>query len=113
MLSLLQHLLTLIMSYNVIAWATLVYYCKKYPDVKEHLVDWFRTVENAKWKSFNELKQDFPSCSLVGDDRVIFNIKGNTYRLIVRFSFTYKRVMVKFFGTHAEYDKVNAKTIEF
>ena len=100
------------MSYNVIAWATLVFYCRKYPDVKEHLIDWFKTVERADWKNFNALKNDFPSCSLVGDDRVVFNIKGNSYRLIVRFSFNYKRVMVKFFGTHAEYDKVDAKTIE-
>ena len=112
MLSYLQHLLILGMSYNVIAWATLAIYYKKYPDVQEHLIVWFKTIEKAEWKNFNDLKNDFPSCSLISDDRVVFNVKGNSYRLIVRFSFKYKRVMVKFFGTHAEYDKVNAKTIE-
>ncbi|MBC7390147.1 MAG: type II toxin-antitoxin system HigB family toxin [Opitutaceae bacterium] len=100
------------MSYNVIAWALLAFYCTKHPEVQEHIIDWFKTIEKADWKNFYELKKDFPSCSLIGDDRVVFNIKENSYRIIVRFSFNYKRVMVKFFGTHAEYDKVNAKTIE-
>ena len=62
--------------------------------------------------NFNELKNNFPNASLVGDDRVIFNIMGNKFRLIVRIVFVYKLVQVKWFGTHKEYDHIDPLTID-
>lgn len=60
-----------------------------------------------------ELKSDYPNASLVGDDRVVFNIMGNKFRLVVRIVFEFKSVQIKWFGTHAEYDKINVETIQY
>lgn len=59
----------------------------------------------------NELKADYPSASIFKDNRVVFNIKGNTYRLIVKFNFDYQLAWIRFIGTHAAYDKINANEI--
>lgn len=82
-------------------------YADKYPDAAESLQTWVRVVEKANWSNMNDLKKDYPSADMVGDDRFIFNIRGNNYRLIVRISFLYKNMMVKWFGTHREYDKID------
>jgi mRNA interferase HigB len=68
---------------------------------------------NADFKNFNELKKVYGNASLVADDRVVFNIMGNKYRLVVRIVFDFKAIQVKWFGTHAEYDKIDVKTIPF
>lgn len=67
----------------------------------------------AEYGSFQALKTDYGNASLVGDDRVVFNIMGNHYRLVVRLSFEYKAVQMKWFGTHAEYDKIDVKTVKY
>lgn len=59
------------------------------------------------WNNFNDVHKVYPMADVVGDDRVVFNIKGNKYRLISRFSFRYKSIQVKWIGTHAEYDAVD------
>ena len=68
---------------------------------------------NADFKNFNELKKVYGNASLVADDRVVFNIMGNKYRLVVRMVFDYKAIQIKWFGTHAEYDKIDVTTIPF
>jgi len=68
-------------------------------------------MEKSNWSSINQLKAEFPSASILPENRVIFNIKGNNYRLIVKFNFEYVLCWIQFIGTHAEYDKVDAKTI--
>jgi mRNA interferase HigB len=67
----------------------------------------------SDFSNFNELKKIYGKASLVGDDRVVFNIMGNKYRLIVRFVFDYKVIQVKWFGTHAQYDKIEVLQIKF
>lgn len=67
---------------------------------------WYKRVEKARWKNLNNIKVDFSSVDFAGNDRFIFNIKGNTYRLIAKIDFDYQLVFIKFIGTHAEYDKI-------
>jgi mRNA interferase HigB len=64
-----------------------------------------------QWKSPNEIKTEYPSASILSDNRVVFNIKGNNYRLIVKINYDYQMVWIRFIGTHAEYDKINANEI--
>ncbi len=72
---------------------------------------WFREIKKANWKNFNELKDQFGSASIIGNDRVVFNIKGNSLRLIVAIDYEKQIVWIRFIGSHADYDKINAKTI--
>ena len=65
------------------------------------------------FKNYNELKKVYGSASHVADDRVIFNIMGNKYRLVVRIVFEFKAIQIKWFGTHAEYDKIDVTIIQY
>jgi mRNA interferase HigB len=80
-------------------------------DSEQQLLAWFRETEKATWKSLNDLKKEYPSASILKDNRVVFNIKGNKYRLIVKFNLEYQLCRIRFVGTHAEYDKINANNI--
>ena len=66
----------------------------------------------AKWSNFNEVKQHFGTCKILGNDRIIFKIKGNKYRLIIKVSFENQLIWIRFIGTHTEYDLTDAKEIE-
>ncbi|MCC7057407.1 MAG: type II toxin-antitoxin system HigB family toxin, partial [Chitinophagales bacterium] len=68
---------------------------------------WYQEASNTTWQNINELKADFPSASILNDNKVCFNIKGNNYRLIVRINFSYQMMWIRFIGTHAEYDKID------
>ncbi len=70
------------------------------------LNDWYIRTKLANWSNFNELRADFPSCDFVGNDRYVFNIKGNRYRLIAIIHFDIRTVYIRFLGTHAAYDKI-------
>ena len=96
---------------NVMSFKMLRDCYEKHADAEAALTAWYRVVKNAEWKDLNDLKKDYPSADLVADSRVIFNIKGNHYRIVARVIFQYKRVMVKFVGTHAEYDRIDAATV--
>ncbi|AKQ47463.1 hypothetical protein TH63_03265 [Rufibacter radiotolerans] len=96
---------------NVISLKKIKEYYTQNAGAKLPLTSWYKTTKHAEWKDLNALKKDFPSADLVKDGRVVFNIKGNHYRLVARVSFQYKSIMVKWIGTHAEYDKIDAGTI--
>jgi mRNA interferase HigB len=81
----------------------------KHPDSETPLKVWFKKVKQAQWKGINELRKDFPTADYVGNDRVVFDIKGNKYRIIVLAFFTGQKMFIRFVGTHSEYDKVDAK----
>lgn len=68
--------------------------------------DWYETAQRAEWKSLNDIRAAFNSVDFVGNDRYVFNIKGNDYRLVVIVRFSKGRVFIRFIGTHAEYDKI-------
>jgi len=82
-------------------------YSKHHADAKTALEDWYSKTKNAEWDGFSDMKKDFNSVDSAGNGRFIFNIKGNSYRLIVLVKFTLKLVYIRFIGTHAEYDKID------
>lgn len=96
---------------RVIAKKTLVEFWKKHPDCEQQLKAWYDEADKEKWKSTKDIKRNYPSASILADNRVVFNIKGNNYRLIVKINYKYSMVWIRFVGTHAEYDKVNANEI--
>ncbi len=75
------------------------------------LADWFNQVKNAEWSNLNEILHQFSNVSLLKNNRVVFNIKGNTYRLIVWIKLERRHVFIKFIGTHEEYNKIDANKI--
>ncbi len=96
---------------RVISRRTLREFLKKYADSEEQLKSWYRETEKASWKSINELKSDYPNVSILKDNKIVFNIKGNRYRLIVKMNFEFQISWILFIGTHAEYDKINANEL--
>ena len=82
-----------------------------HPDSEQQLKAWYQEILKAEWASPNKIKIEYPSASLLSDNRVVFNIKGNRYRLIVKISYDYQMIWIRFIGTHAEYDKIKAKTM--
>lgn len=99
--------------FNLIARKTLIEFINKYPDAKISLEKLYQELLSSEFKNFNELKMQYPSLSIVDDDRVVFNIMGNKYRLIVRIVFDFKTIQIKWFGTHSEYDKINVNNVKF
>lgn len=96
---------------RVIAKKILRDFWEVHSDCEQQLKSWFRETCKADWKNPNEIKAEYPSASILNDNRIVFNIKGNKYRLIVKINFEYEMVWIRFIGTHAEYDAVNATTI--
>ncbi len=96
---------------RVIAKKTLKDFWEVHNDCEQQLKSWFEEAIGALWKSPNDIKRDYPSASFLEDNRVVFNIKGNNYRLIVKINYKFGMVWIRFIGTHAEYDKVDAKRI--
>jgi mRNA interferase HigB len=82
-----------------------------YAEVKEPVLAWYRHALKADWASPADVKADFGSASILKDGRVVFNIAGNKYRLVVWINYPYRVVYVRFVGTHAQYDRINAQTI--
>ncbi|SHM79461.1 type II toxin-antitoxin system HigB family toxin [Mucilaginibacter sp. OK098] len=99
--------------FNIINRKTLLAYGEKYPDAKNALFEWYYEFLSADFKNFQELKAVHGSASLVGDNRVVINIKGNHYRLVIRIIFIYKTIQIKWFGTHKEYDMIDVAAIKF
>ena len=99
--------------FNIIARKTLLDYSRKYPSAETALFEWYLELANSDFGSFNDLKAVYGNASLVGDDRVVFNISGNKYRLIVRIVFEFKAIQIKWFGTHKEYDNIDAALVNF
>ncbi len=95
---------------HVISRPKLIKFWRKHKDAETPLRIWFKKVEQAKWKNINELKADFPSADYVGNDRVVFDIKGNKYRIVVLVFFSGLKMFIRFVGTHSEYDKIDATT---
>ena len=100
-------------SMRIIAKRTLQEFWKLYPDAEPSLLDWYDIVTSQGWHSPNDVKITFGSASIIDSHRVIFNIKGNDYRLITHIDYVFEMVFILWVGTHKEYDQVNAKTIEF
>lgn len=98
---------------NVIVKRSILFYCDKYPAAKVALLTWYKEFCDVNYKNFNELKRVYTNASLVGNNRVVFNIKHNEYRLVVSVNFKQLAAYIIWFGTHKQYDKINVSTIEF
>lgn len=98
---------------NIIVRRAIIYYADKYPPAKNALLVWYNEFLKQDFGSFNELKAMYGNASLVGSGRVIFNIKGNDYRLIISVNFHQRAAYIIWFGTHIEYDRINAETVLF
>lgn len=96
---------------RIIARSTLRAFWERHPDSEQALLAWYREVKEADWDTPSKLKSRYPSASLVAGNRVVFNIKGNHYRLVVKINYGYRVVYVRFVGTHVEYDKVKAEEV--
>ena len=82
-----------------------------YADVIQPVLAWYKHVSKANWTTPAEVKADFKSASILKDGRVIFNLAGNKYRLVVWINYAYGIVYIRFIGTHAQYDQIDAQTI--
>lgn len=94
---------------------TLNEYCKliKYKQAEESVKAWIYEIRFSTWKNANELKSKYGNASIISAKRVVFNIKGNDFRLIVDIEYKLKIVFIVWFGTHKEYDKINVKTVSY
>ena len=98
---------------RVIAIKTLKDYIDEFHQAEQALLSWHEEAVSASWGSPNELKAQYKNASILNEKRVVFNIHGNSYRLIVDIEYRLKIVFVVWFGTHNQYDKINAKTISY
>ncbi len=96
---------------RVISKRTLQDFWKRHNEAEYPLVAWYAEAIKAQWKTPQEIKTYYQTASFLSDNRVVFNIGGNKYRLIVKINYTYNTVYIRFVGTHAEYDKINAQEI--
>lgn len=83
----------------------------KYIDANEPTLAWYRHTLHANWRSPADVKADFRNASILKDGRVVFNIAGNKYRLVVWINYAYRIIYIRFIGTHAQYDKIDVQTI--
>lgn len=100
------------MAMNVIARRALKAFWERYPQAEIPLGTWYEIVSKGDWSGPADLKKAFGNnVDFVGDNRVIFDIGGNKYRLVVHFSYRFKTALIKFVGTHEEYDGIDAETV--
>lgn len=96
---------------RILAIKTLKQFWEAYPQAKQSLLAWHEETEIAQWNNPNELKQQFRNASIVSEKRVVFNVHGNSYRLVVDIEYRLKIVFVVWLGTHKQYDKVDVKKL--
>jgi mRNA interferase HigB len=96
---------------NIVTRATLHAFWELHKDCEQHLKTWYEDAKAANWASPTDVKAQFPTASILKDGRVVFNIKGNAYRLVVWINYRRQWIYVRFIGTHSDYDKIDANTI--
>ena len=95
----------------VVKRKTLQEFWERHMDAERALRAWYVTARNADWDSTARVKDNYPDASIIANDRVVFNIRGNTYRLVVHIRYQHHKVYIRFIGTHAEYDDINAEEV--
>lgn len=96
---------------NVIKRQAILDFSRRHADARIPLEAWFAVSKKAEWSDYHDLQEDFPEAFPVGDNRVVFDIKGNRYRIVARVLFLFKQVQIKWIGTHADYDRIDVTTI--
>ena len=96
---------------RIVAKRTLKEFWEKNPDSKNYLETWFETAKAANWKKPNDIKEFYSTVSILKNSRVVFNIKGNEYRLVVKINYSKQWLFIRFIGKHSDYDKIDANKI--
>ena len=96
---------------RIIAFRTLREFWLKHPNVEQPLRTWYKNAKQSIWKSPADVKVSYRNASIVANDRVVFNIKGNDYRLVIAIDYAYEIIYIRFIGTHRDYDKVDVTII--
>ncbi len=96
---------------RIIAKKTLRDFWEHHPDAEQALKAWYHDAKQATWKTPSDIRQTYATASIVANNRVVFNIRGNTYRLIVAINYEFGIVYIRFVGTHQDYDQVDAATV--
>ncbi len=96
---------------RVIAKKILREFWQRHADCEQQLKAWFQETSKSEWRNTKDIKNEYPSASFLADNRVVFNIKGNHYRLVVKINYDYQMVWIRFIGMHSEYDKIDATKI--
>ena len=98
---------------RVIAVKTLKQFFKDFPQAKHSILAWYEEAEAAQWNSPNELKQQYHHASIISEKRVVFNIHGNSFRLVVDIEYRLKIVFIVWLGSHKQYDKIDVKNVNY
>lgn len=96
---------------RIFAKSALRAFWEKHADSEQYLKTWYDTALSSDWKNPNDVKNTYANASILKNNRIVFNIKGNSYRLVVKINFEKQWIFIRFIGTHTEYDKINAETI--
>jgi mRNA interferase HigB len=96
---------------RIFAKSTLRDFWEKYPDTEQYLKTWYDTAMSSDWKSPIDVKHTYANASILKNSRVVFNIKGNAYRLVTKFNFEKQWIFIRFIGSHKEYDNIDVDTI--
>lgn len=96
---------------RIIARRTLREFWEQHRDAEQALRAWYHDAKAAHWRSPSAVKRTYVNASIVGDNRVVFNISGNRYRLVVAVNYAHKICYIRFVGTHQQYDRIDATTI--
>ncbi len=96
---------------RIISRKKLKEFWERHPDVRQPLQAWYYDTKRALWKSPSDIKAAYQNASFVGKDRVVFNLKGNAYRLVVAIQYEFGIVFIRFVGTHQEYDRMEVTTV--
>jgi len=97
---------------RIVSKPKLIEFWRRHPAAKQTLQAWIEDASHAQWDSPQDIKRRYSSASFVAGNRVVFNIKGNDYRLVVAVAYRFKVLYIKFVGTHAQYDAIDAITVE-
>ena len=96
---------------HIVSLKALRLFWEKHPDAEQPLRAWYLIAKRAQWRTPADVKADYGTASIIGNSRVVFNIKGNDYRLVVLVAYSKGRLFIRFVGTHAEYNRIDAETI--
>ena len=98
---------------RIIARSTLRQFWEKHPDAEQPLKAWYDEASRAEWNSPTDIKSTYRNTSIIGNNRVVFNIKGNDYRLVTAIDYRRKTVFIKWLGPHSQYDKIDVRTVRY
>ena len=96
---------------RIFAKSTLRNLWEKYPETEQNLKTWYETAMGADWRTPNDVRKSYANASILKASRIFFNIKGNSYRLVVKFNIEQQLAFIRFIGTHLDYDKIDAHSI--